>query len=398
MGNMTIDRLRKRIAELEEDNAKLQAELGEIEHNRSKLKTDIANLEALIANAPNFTAYRMVNDADYKTRDLKAAYRPDTSDTLPTRVTYVSPNFTEITGVSETSNPMSWFAHVHPDDQKLFHEGEKGVINDEILDVKYRAFHPLKNEWRWFHVISKGVPMENGPALIYNGVIIDITDYKRTESSLVAYQERLRAMAEEVQMAEERERKRIAGVLHDSIGQKLFATRWEVERLAGVNVHASSVIAYLDSCIADTRSLTTELYPRELYEFGLVQALRRLVGSFERRYGIDARLSIRGDIGPLEDNASIILYRAISELLTNVAKHAKAKQVRVYLSVDDQTMNISVRDDGAGFETPADQASHGQGIGLFSIKERLRTIGGDMKITNHVQGGAEIVLSVSLPI
>jgi PAS domain S-box-containing protein len=398
----TVNTLKQRIEELEEDNLKLQAELGEIQQSDAKLRFDLENLEAIINNAPNFAAYRVVMDSDFFTHDLEQSLTSKQLDPdyWPGRVAYVSPNFAELTGLENVMNHKGWYSQIHPDDLPLFFEAQEAVLKTSILNLVYRHFHPNKKEWRWFHLIVKGTPDSSGVTRFFNGIIIDITEHKRIEQKLLAHQERLRALNDEVLNTEEGERRRIAGILHDSIGQKLFAAKWEMDRLSEKSgLHKASAIqagSYLDDCITETHSLTTELYPRELYEFGLATALKRLAADYEKRFGFAIEFCGSGEKEEIPDRIKSIFFRAVSELLNNVAKHSRATKAIIALECADKKLKISVSDDGVGFDFVPVQRSEGNGFGLFSIKERLTRVGGEMHFEKPTEGGSGIVITTSL--
>ena len=399
MSTPNSDTLNQRIEKLEEQNLKLRAEMGEMERYELKIKADIANLEALITNAPNFAAYRGVVDDDFVVRDMKAAYDVNSPGHPTWRVVYTSPNFQEVTGVPDPMDPKTWFSHIHPDDQLRMLNTNDVIKVTGILDAQYRGFHTLRNEWRWFHVIAKVISDEIEKTKYSNGMIIDTTDYKRVERELLAHQKRLRALNDEVQNSEERERRRIAGILHDSIGQKLFAAKWEVERMMAAKGDSSSdsdtqALSFLDGCIAETRSLTAELFPRELYEFGLVTALKRLAADFERRFELKVAFKEVEAIEEISDELKLIMFRGVSELMNNVVKHAQAKKAVIAVEAVGKALKVSVADDGLGFDYPSEQDGESRGIGLFSVQERLYRVGGKMRVETPEKGGARVVLEV----
>ena len=397
MSTHDTDTLKQRIEELEEQNLKLRAEMGEFQTTEARLRLELENLAALIENAPNFAAYRGVVDADFRERDVAAEYELNSPGYPTWRVLYASPNFQEVTGVPDPMNPKTWVSSMHPDDRPRLYKTNDVIVATGILDLEYRSFHILKEEWRWLHVITQVMPDEIEKTKFCNGMIIDITDYKRVEWELLAHQKCLRALNDEVLKTEERERRRIAGILHDSIGQKLFAARWEVERMTVSDGSSSSssdtqALSFLDSCITETRSLTSELFPRELYEFGLATAFKRLAADYERRFGLTVEFVEVGEIEEVGDEVKLVMFRGVSGLMNNVAKHAQAKKAVIAAELEGKALKVSVTDDGMGFDYPPKQDGDSRGIGLFSIQERLYRVGGKMWVETPDEGGARVVM------
>lgn len=210
----------------------------------------------------------------------------------------------------------------------------------------------------------------------------------------------LSSLTDQLVQTEEAERRRIAGILHDSIGQTLVAIKWEVKRLVRERRQESSedtaVLDYLDTCIEETRSLTAELYPRALYQHGLIFALESLGEDFNSRFGINVRVEAEQEPAMATEELKFILYRAVSELLNNVVKHARARNVTIAVAVENAEVNVSVEDDGGGFTYVEDPSGHGSGFGLFSIRERLHRIGGSLSQERGSSGGAKMVLRLML--
>ena len=210
-------------------------------------------------------------------------------------------------------------------------------------------------------------------------------------------QEQLNALTQQLVRTEEKERRRIAAVLHDSIGQTLFAIKWEIQRLFKKYKPDSEkdrvVLSYLEGCIEETRSLNAELYPPELYDLGLEAAINSLAGDVSRRFDLSVKVSSAAEPDLNSDELKFILYRSVSELLNNIVKHAQAKLVDISLSEANGTIRVSVRDDGIGFDYSPEQSSANSGFGLFSIQERLHSVGGSLKVARQHGGGSEVILS-----
>jgi signal transduction histidine kinase len=214
--------------------------------------------------------------------------------------------------------------------------------------------------------------------------------------------EQLRNLTIELTTAEERERKRLAQVLHDHLQQLLVAAKFAVEaskkatsdeaRLAAI-ARATSL---LDQTIAASRSLTAELSPPLLHDAGLEAGLRWLSRWMLDRHGLEVTFDITADSVPVPEAMRIVLFQAVRELLFNVVKHAGTRTAHVVMEVDDE-VRITVLDEGNGFDAAArfDEEFTG-GFGLFSIRERLESLGGRLDATSSPGRGTTVSMRVPI--
>lgn len=222
----------------------------------------------------------------------------------------------------------------------------------------------------------------------------EIEERKQAES-------RLRHMASELSLAEERERRRIATDLHDRIGQTLSICKLKLESLQEIktpNQHSElidEVRELVDQTIKDTRLLTFELSPPALYMLGLEAALEGLASQIQDQHGILCSLENYGNSANLDDDVRAVLFQAVRELLFNVVKHAQANNVKVSIWKYDDVVRIGVEDDGIGFDTSrlTPQTYKTDGFGLFIIGERLNCIGGHLEIDSEPGGGTLVTLT-----
>ena len=227
---------------------------------------------------------------------------------------------------------------------------------------------------------------------------------KETMNHLLMYQRRLRSLASELTLTEERERRQIASYLHDNIGHALAMARIKLDSLRGL-VSPADLAASLDdatdmikAAIQEVRSLTFELSPPVLHELGFEEAVDWLAERFHKVNGISCTVAIDGQVNPLADEISIFLFHSVRELLVNVAKHAGAKSAKISINRDEDHIVIRVEDDGVGF-SPSKSDSYFQengGFGLFSIRERFESIGGTMAIESQPGRGCCVILSAPL--
>lgn len=221
------------------------------------------------------------------------------------------------------------------------------------------------------------------------------------EARHLEHQAGLQALALELAMAEERERRRIALGLHDGVGQSLALARMKLGACrAGAEGRQERAVRevedLIDEAIRATRELTFDLASPLLYELGLEEAIlsegERLVTS----QGLDFSFSSEGRPEPSAADPIALLHRALREVLLNAVKHARATRISVVLSARPDHLEIRVTDDGVGFDASRDEARHGPptGLGLPSQQEQLRAIGGELTVGSTPGGGSRCVLRV----
>ena len=238
----------------------------------------------------------------------------------------------------------------------------------------------------------------DGTVLYYEGTVEDITEQKEAEDKVQTYQEELRSLASELSFAEERERRRVAGVLHDDVGQLLAVSKIRLGSLVqttlpgDVRTQIEEVRRLIEQAIGRTRSLTFELSHPVLHELGFAAAAEWLGEQMEKAHGFKFTFFNDDEPKPVDEEVGIFLFTSVRELLINIVKHADAHKVEISIAKNGEKMVVQVRDDGRGF-LPEKADSRSKGFGLFSIKERLRHLGGHMSIDSGPGRGTVITLS-----
>jgi len=227
---------------------------------------------------------------------------------------------------------------------------------------------------------------------------------KQAEERLLTYHNRLRSLASALSLAEEQERRRIATEVHEHIGQNLAFTKiklGKVRELAPSDSFRNAVdeaIEVIDRTIEETRSLVFQVSSPILYELGFVAAVESLTQKSQEKHGIPIDFEDDGKSKPLSDDVRVLLFQAVRELLANVVRHAQAKTVEVSVVKKNDEILVDVKDDGIGFEPVEIGPAMGQDMrfGLFSIRERLESLGGGMKIASRRGRGTRVTLSAPL--
>jgi signal transduction histidine kinase len=219
---------------------------------------------------------------------------------------------------------------------------------------------------------------------------------------LEEYQGRLRTLASELVIAEERERRALATELHDSVCQTLAMTKLRLSELqsqfpegrAGEELNQACKL--LSEATLEARTLIAQLSPKLLYDIGLEAAIENLGEQFQSRFGIQVALHDDGKPKPVVDDLRALLFRGVQELLMNAVKHGQATRADVFLRRIGDRIELTVMDNGKGFVTPPNglPSSSAGGFGLFSIHERIRHAGGVLTIDSTPGEGTEVMLSV----
>jgi PAS domain S-box-containing protein len=272
-------------------------------------------------------------------------------------------------------------------------------INHEITKIKQieeelqKARHELKSR-----VEQRTTELKKTNRELRN----EIAERKKAQDKLLIYQEQLRSLASELSLSEERIRRQMATNVHDRVGQTLAISKIKLESMREsvssqeLAKSLEEISRLISQAIESTRSLTFELSPPVLYELGFEAAVEWLVRHTEEQHGLAARFKDDGKYKPLDDNVRILLFQGVRELLVNAAKHSKAKRVTVSIRRVKNEIQVSIEDDGIGFDASRvhlRKYTKG-GYGLFNIRERLKHIGGHVEIDSKTGHGTRVTLSV----
>jgi len=276
------------------------------------------------------------------------------------------------------------------DASKLLKTG-RGKTSEYFIQVKDRSLVPAE-------LRASVIRDVEGKAKSFIVVIRNISERKASEEKIRVNQEQLRSLASELTLLEERERRRIANDLHDHIGQILALSKIKLGELrASVSPSLvkplDEIHGFIEQTIRYTRSLTFELSPPLLYELGFEAAVEWLAEQIQEKHGISVDFEDDLQPKPLGKEMCILLFKAVSELLMNVIKHADAHKARVAIQREDSNIRITLEDDGIGFYIDeANPLAGAKGFGLFSIRERLRHFGGSIQIQSGPRRGTLITL------
>jgi PAS domain S-box-containing protein len=323
---------------------------------------------------------------------------------------YFNQQWVEYTGLTlEKSYGHGWNRPFHPEDQKgAWDAWQNAVTNRASYSLECRL-RRADGVYRWW--LIRGVPVldEKGNILKWFGTCTDIEDLKRAEAALMQANAdlehraaQLRALAGELTLSEHRERSRLAKILHDHLQQLLVAAKFRLTILSrgaddALKQATKEIEGLIDESITSSRSLTAELSPPILHEGGLIAGLEWLSRRMADTQGLLVDLELQ-EMGSLPDDLNLMLFESARELLFNVSKHAHTRSSAVSLKRVDEFLQLTVTDQGLGFDPNVLLRAGGQGtgFGLFSVRERLQLFGGKLEVQSTPGQGSRVFISVPI--
>ncbi len=295
---------------------------------------------------------------------------------------YVSPRVEKILGFTPeewTADPEIWYRQIHPDDvDRVMGEENQSRDTGDIFVTEYRM---LSKDGRvtWIRDEAEVVPGEGERPALLRGLMYDVTRQKQAEEALRRSEEEVRRLLARLVEAQEEERARIAGDIHDDSIQAMTAAglRLQAFRHRLSDPEDLAALATLDktvsSAIGRLRHLLFDLRPRALDEEGLAAALQAYLDQLSQQVEMECVLNNRLVDEP-PPHTRTVLYRIAQEALVNVRKHAHASRAEVLLEPQAGGYLVRVRDDGRGF-APSGPEEPGH-LGLSSMRERAEMAGG----------------------
>ena len=279
------------------------------------------------------------------------------------------------------------------EDQDLFYLNQKQVIESgrpqafELRMVKTNG----TSCWTRLEATAAQDPED---ASVIHIVLLDISERKRSDATILDNAERISALSRRLIEVQEEERSNLARELHDEIGQVLTAVRLNLkvmERQDTQGTHRDSLeraLNVVEQAIGQVRGLSLRLRPPVLDDLGLVPALRWLVLQQTGLHGLSIRVEANSDDIELSREVASACDRIAQEALTNAMRHAAAAGVMIRVVRGADSVAVSVRDDGSGFDLSAERRR--AGLGLLGMTERARLAGGTLQIWSEPGKGTEV--------
>lgn len=306
------------------------------------------------------------------------------------------------------------------DQWKAFYKYKRGILADFLVDgadekeiqlmYKNSAFKSALLEdayevifffpdqgirGRWLHFTASLLKDSRGEVSGAVETLSDITERKNAEDNLKFY-------LKEITRAQEEERKRIARELHDDTAQNLIALLHQLENILNDKndlplKEAQTLWGFYErirDILQEVRQFSRDLRPSVLDDLGLLPALEYITEDIKSNYWIDINLVVIGTERRLSPEAELLLFRIVQESLRNIAKHAKASKAEVRVEFSMDKVQISIVDDGIGFEVPENLGDLPQSgkLGLTGLKERVQLLGGNLKIKSELRKGTSIFI------
>jgi PAS domain S-box-containing protein len=288
---------------------------------------------------------------------------------------------------------------IHPDDRaKVDAAFVTSLDKRSPSTVEYRIVMPdgrvkiLEERWQAFHD-------EAGKPVRVAGTCRDITERVRAE-------EELQRLSGQLLRLQDEERRRIARDLHDSTGQDLVALATTLSQLhvsipsssRKLRKLASQCQGLADQCIREVRTLSYLLHPPMLDEAGLEDAIRHYAGGFTERTGIEVELEISPRLGRMKPDTEMALFRVVQESLTNIQRHSGSRKAKIQIERSQGTITMEISDNGGGMPgnlwRQNGKLSFGLGVGIPSMHERVKLIGGQLDIES---GNSGTTVRVTIP-
>jgi len=255
----------------------------------------------------------------------------------------------------------------------------------------------------WFRDQADVVRDESGKPLFMQGTLIDITANKLAEQKLTEARDELRRLAAYQEKIREDERRRIAREVHDELGGLLTGIKAYVsvigERAAQAGHAPDPLLAetagLAQEAIDTIRRVIADLRPSVLDQLGIWTALEWYAAQVARRSGLVCHC----DIDPaavalaVDPDRAIMLFRIVQEAMTNIQRHAHAREAWLRVRLADGRLSVAIEDDGRGAPEPPEQAS-GTGWGILGMRERARSLGGELTVARRAGGGTVVTLRV----
>ncbi|HET7087730.1 MAG TPA: GAF domain-containing protein [Anaerolineae bacterium] len=372
-------RAAKRTAQLQASNDRLRKQIAERRRAEEALQRSQRQYEELV-DAVN----GIVWEADAQTLEFH----------------FVSRQAERMLGYPTTrwiTEPTFWIDHIHPDDREwVIDYCTRAIAEQRLHEFEYRMIADDGREV-WLRNMVTVVVRDDRPVKV-RGVMTDITERKRAEAELAEMQRRMME-------SREAERLHLAQELHDGPVQDLYGISF---RLAGLrdaprlrNGEAAEQLAAgqqgLNQVIQTLRGITSELRPPTLAPFGLEKAIRSHAERFQEAHPeLELHLDLMPDQQKLPEPMRLALFRIYQQTLTNVIRHADARQATIRFQLGADRATLEIEDDGRGFDVPArwiDLVRQGH-LGLAGAVERAEAVGGRLKVISAPGHGTRVQVSV----
>jgi PAS domain S-box-containing protein len=311
---------------------------------------------------------------------------------------YISSQIEALTGYSVQDwidDAHLWVRIVHPDDRpRMLVANERHILDGDPISEEYRVI-ARNRQIVWVHEESRVLRDDHGAAVCSQGILLNVTQRKSIEQELHQNVEFRHQLTMKLVQAEEDERARVAGGIHDD----------SIQVMSGLNVRIDALLRWVSNpklerelggiketlgiAIQRLRSLAFDLLPLSLDRDGIAVAIQGILVDFAEQSGVDAQLDDRLQQEP-SFGLRTVAYRIVKEALLNIRKHAHALHVVMAIEPSDDGFLVTIKDDGVGFDLSSVERSGAGHVGLRVMSERAKLAGGWCRVTSGVEIGTTV--------
>jgi PAS domain S-box-containing protein len=291
---------------------------------------------------------------------------------------------------------VNWRSIIHHDDINTMEAAHARMLSEGRAEAEARAVRKDGSVF-WKHTVMYAARDRQGQAIGHYRFVKDITERKSAEEALQDAAQRLQELSRRVVEVQENERRHLAHELHDEVGQVLSAVSANlhaVRRICDLAAYPriDESIQIVDQVTHQVRNLSLDLRPSMIDDLGLAATIRWFADRQARRTGFAVHLDVALSGNPFAPGVQIACFRVVQEALTNVSRHAQAKNVGIKLREDANEIELVIADDGIGFNQSLvrKRASRGESFGLLGIRERVELLGGRAEIRSEPGHGTTI--------
>ncbi|MFN0729227.1 sensor histidine kinase [Polaribacter gochangensis] len=345
--------------------------------------------------------YRLLAD---NANDLICLHETDST------LVYLSPSIKDLLGYNRSEllgKPI--FELIYKEDVLPLKKAiEERVFKDVDAEAFVFRIRHKKGHFIWLETLATSITKDN-EIVSYVSSSRDITPWVLAKQEIQENQALLQKLTTEITLIEEKQKKEIATNIHDHLSQSLVISKMRINELKRnpvfkkVGKDLLFIEKHISEALENSRKITYELSPPVLYQLGIIDALNWLLDNIETTHKIKCELNCNVIHIKLSDVKAILLYRSIQEVVMNSIKYAKASSINLTIDKTDSEIQISIRDNGVGFDITTLNRKHhnkesdlGSGLGLFTIKERIRNIQGEFSILSEINVGTTAKIVVPL--
>lgn len=367
--------VKKRTKELSAANKRLEREAFEHKRTAESLKVSEEKYRELFRNESDAV---MIFDAETN------------------RIEDANPATLSLFGYSQKEFLQLIIEDIFADKEKTENAVQKATNSDPSSNYVTLSNFIKKDSTVFPGEIYAGTFFSNGREKVI-GAVRDVTEQQRTK-------ERLRYLSNSLLAAQEKERKQVAMELHDDFGQSLSILKLDLRHILSklpkdqenLKIDCENSIQYVDQVLEKVRKLSHGLTPSTLDDLGLSNALRGLVRDFSMHSKIKISCKLKGIDYLFPSMIQLFIYRIFQEALVNILKHSKANFVSITGKKGKREVSFCIEDNGIGFDMARGKSDEikKSGLGITSIKERVRMMGGQIELTSRVSDGTKIVFRI----